>query len=370
MLLSLLGGDYTTTQSDISLPEYDSFIFDLSNDQFIPTDRSDFTHKEFGDEPGHIISPPEYDCFYFRGSPNSGELISSLNSEIRENLSSTTCVNLPVEDDYSPLLAYVVWIFLAYLTLVLAKRFHYNQVYPPQEVVEQSRMSRYYPSKDKENITGRRSQVRDLDSEEKFKTSTLGEIVSLEKSNKNVVGLRILTSIQSKHITENKSFLTDYQEIDGGFVAFGGSPKRGKIRTGKLDFEDVYFVNELKFNLSSVSQMRFDLFICKGSKGNIKTGKLDFDDVYFVKELKFNLFSVSQMCDKKNSVLFIDAECVVLSFDYTLPDENLVLLTVPREYNMYNVDLKNVVLSGGLTCLFSKATLDEYNLWHRRLGHI
>ncbi|GJR63927.1 hypothetical protein Tco_0009992 [Tanacetum coccineum] len=28
-----------------------------------------------------------------------------------------------------------------------------------------------------------------------------------------------------KHMTENKSFLTDYQEIDGGFVAFGGSTK-------------------------------------------------------------------------------------------------------------------------------------------------
>nr|GEY89628.1 hypothetical protein [Tanacetum cinerariifolium] len=79
----------TTTQSDISLPEYDSFIFDLSNDQFPPTDRSDFTHEEFGDE---LTSPPEYDCFYFRNLPD------------------------PVEDDYSPLLAYVVWIFLAHLT--------------------------------------------------------------------------------------------------------------------------------------------------------------------------------------------------------------------------------------------------------------
>nr|GEW28342.1 hypothetical protein [Tanacetum cinerariifolium] len=46
----------------------------------------------------------------------------------------------------------------------------------------------------------RKSQVRDLDSGERFKTSTLGEIVSLEKSNKNVVGLRILTSIQSKSV--------------------------------------------------------------------------------------------------------------------------------------------------------------------------
>nr|GEX45560.1 hypothetical protein [Tanacetum cinerariifolium] len=106
--LEEISSSSTTTHSDISLPEYDSFIFDLSNDQFPPTDRSAFTHEEFGDEPAHIISPPEYDCFYFRDLPNSGELISSLNFGIRENLSSTTCVNLPVEDDYSPLLAYVV----------------------------------------------------------------------------------------------------------------------------------------------------------------------------------------------------------------------------------------------------------------------
>nr|GEW51932.1 hypothetical protein [Tanacetum cinerariifolium] len=92
----------TTTQSDISLSEYDSFIFDL-------------THKEFADELAHIISPPEYDCFYFWNLPDPGELMSVLNFGIRENL-STTCVNLPVEDGYSPLLAYVVWIFLAYLT--------------------------------------------------------------------------------------------------------------------------------------------------------------------------------------------------------------------------------------------------------------
>nr|GEV00269.1 hypothetical protein [Tanacetum cinerariifolium] len=106
----------TTTHSDISLSEYDSFIFDLSKDHFPPTNRSDFTHEEFSDELAHIISPPVYDCFYFRNSPDSGELISILNFGIHENLSSTTCVNLPVKDDYSPLLTYVVWIFLAYLT--------------------------------------------------------------------------------------------------------------------------------------------------------------------------------------------------------------------------------------------------------------
>nr|GFB06818.1 putative ribonuclease H-like domain-containing protein [Tanacetum cinerariifolium] len=37
---------------------------------------------------------------------------------------------------------------------------------------------------------------------------------------------------------------------------------------------------------------------------------------------------------------------------------------------MYNVNLKNIVPSGDLTFLFTKATLDESNLWHRRLGHV
>nr|GFD47772.1 hypothetical protein [Tanacetum cinerariifolium] len=92
----------TTTHSDISLSEYDSFIFDL-------------THEEFVDELAHIISSPEYDCFYFKDLPDPGELMSVLNSGVRENL-STPLVNLPIEDDHSPLLAYVVWIFVAYLT--------------------------------------------------------------------------------------------------------------------------------------------------------------------------------------------------------------------------------------------------------------
>ncbi|GKD15299.1 ribonuclease H-like domain-containing protein [Tanacetum coccineum] len=147
---------------------------------------------------------------------------------------------------------------------------------------------------------------------------------------------RVIDSGCSRHMTGNESYLSDYKEIDGGFVAFGGNSKGGKI-TGK---------------------------------GKIRTGKLDFKDVYFVKELKFNLFSVLQMCDKKNNVLFTDTECVVLSSDFKLTDENHVLLKVPRKNNMYSVDLRNVVPQGGLTCLFAKDILDESNLWHRRLGHI
>nr|GEW32534.1 hypothetical protein [Tanacetum cinerariifolium] len=77
-----------------------------------------------------------------------------------------------------------------------------------------------------------------------------------------------------------------------------------------------------------------------------------------------------KMCDKKNNVLFTDTEYLVLSSDFKLPDESQVLLRVPRENNVYNVNLKNIIPSGDLTCLFAKATLDKSNLWHRRLGHV
>nr|GEW26077.1 hypothetical protein [Tanacetum cinerariifolium] len=86
-LLNISSGS-PTTQSDISLSEYGSF---------------DLTHKEFTNKLTRIISPPEYDCFYFWNLPDPGELMSILNSEICENL-STTRVNLPIEDDHSPLL--------------------------------------------------------------------------------------------------------------------------------------------------------------------------------------------------------------------------------------------------------------------------
>ncbi|GKC18226.1 putative ribonuclease H-like domain-containing protein, partial [Tanacetum coccineum] len=138
------------------------------------------------------------------------------------------------------------------------------------------------------------------------------------------------------HMTGNMSYLSDFKEFDGGYVTFGGGAKGERI-TGK---------------------------------GTLKTSKLDFEDVYFVKELQFNLFSVSQMCDKKNSVLFTDTACFVLSPDFKLPDESQVLLKVPRKNNMYSVDMKNIVPKESLTCLVAKATLDESMLWHRRLGHI
>ncbi|GJU40237.1 hypothetical protein Tco_1193194 [Tanacetum coccineum] len=134
----------------------------------------------------------------------------------------------------------------------------------------------------------------------------------------------------SRHKTGNMSYLSDFKEFDGGYVTFRGGAKGGRI-TGK---------------------------------GTLKTSKLDFEDVYFVKELQFNLFSVSQMCEKKNNVLFTDTGCFVLSPDFKLANESQVLLKVPRKKNMYSVDINNSVPKESLTCLIAKATCYPTNLIH------
>ncbi|GJS49517.1 ribonuclease H-like domain-containing protein [Tanacetum coccineum] len=125
--------------------------------------------------------------------------------------------------------------------------------------------------------------------------------------------LNVVDSGCSSHMTGNKAYLSDYEDYNGGFVAFRSDPKGGKI-TGK---------------------------------GKIKTANLDFDDVYFVDELKFNLFSISQMCDKKNNVLFTKTKCLILSPSFKLLDESQVVLRAPRKDDVYSLVLKNIIPSGG-----------------------
>nr|GEV42180.1 ribonuclease H-like domain-containing protein [Tanacetum cinerariifolium] len=142
----------------------------------------------------------------------------------------------------------------------------------------------------------------------------------------------IVDSGCSRHMKGNKAYLIDYQDINGGLVDFGGT--KDQI-TGKV---------------------------------KIKAGMLNFEDVYFVKEIQhFNLFFMSQMCDKKNKFLFTDTECLVLSPYFKLPNENQVLLRVPRQHNIYSFNLENNVPSGSLACLIAKATIDESTKWHRRM---
>ncbi|GJT53229.1 putative ribonuclease H-like domain-containing protein [Tanacetum coccineum] len=81
-------------------------------------------------------------------------------------------------------------------------------------------------------------------------------------------------------------------------------------------------------------------------KGTIRTSKLNFENVYYVEELQnFNLFSISQICDKKNKVLFTDKECLVLTKEFQLPEDNI-------------------------TCLLAKASSEESTKWHIRMAHV
>nr|GEZ12892.1 hypothetical protein [Tanacetum cinerariifolium] len=138
----------------------------------------------------------------------------------------------------------------------------------------------------------------------------------------------------SRHMTGNISYLFYYEPFDEGYVSFS---QGGCKITGK---------------------------------GTIKTGKLEFKNVYFVKELKYNLFSVSQICDNKNNVLFTNSECIMLERDFKLLDDANVLLRTPRQHNMYSIDLNNIVPHKDLTCIVATASTDEGMLWHRRLGHL
>nr|GFA03647.1 ribonuclease H-like domain-containing protein [Tanacetum cinerariifolium] len=162
---------------------------------------------------------------------------------------------------------------------------------------------------------------------EEYKLDSDNDSVSNDDPHRALKDKEVVDSGCSRHMTGNKSHLADYQEVKGGSVAFGGSNRRitdkGKIKTGKLDFEDVYYVEELKY---------------------------------------YNLFSVSQMCDKKNKVLFTDTDCLVLSPDFKLPDENQVLLKIPRQHIMYSFNLKNIDPFRDLACLFTKASIDESNV--------
>ncbi|GJT57431.1 ribonuclease H-like domain-containing protein [Tanacetum coccineum] len=105
--------------------QYDSFILDLAINPFPPADRSDFYHEQFADELAHIISPPEYDCFYFKNEPELGEFTMDVVGDIfptrepRVHVPNVLPTHLTLHLDFilsnDSLFAYVVWIFLPFL---------------------------------------------------------------------------------------------------------------------------------------------------------------------------------------------------------------------------------------------------------------
>nr|GFA49039.1 ribonuclease H-like domain-containing protein [Tanacetum cinerariifolium] len=98
-----------------------------------------------------------------------------------------------------------------------------------------------------------------------------------------------------------------------------------------------------------------------------------------IKKIKFVKTTKEKVKKETNAILLImkimrvdlfPLEMVKVEFLEKLLDESQVLQIIQRKDNVYSVDLKSVVPTGGLTYLFAKAIVDESNLWHRRLGYI
>nr|GEV98308.1 putative ribonuclease H-like domain-containing protein [Tanacetum cinerariifolium] len=145
----------------------------------------------------------------------------------------------------------------------------------------------------------------------------------------------IVDSGCSRSMTGNKEKLDDFVQVKGGTVTCGGGD--GKI-TGK---------------------------------GTIRTSKLNFENVYYLEELQhFNLFFVSQICDKKNKVLFTNDECLVLTKEFTLPDESHVVLRILRRHDLYTFNLSDIQPEQHINFLLAKASLEESTKWHKRMAHV
>ncbi|KAK9071753.1 hypothetical protein SSX86_008182 [Deinandra increscens subsp. villosa] len=151
--------------------------------------------------------------------------------------------------------------------------------------------------------------------------------------NKGQQSLWVVDSGCTCHMTGNKHVLENPKNINGGPVAFGSA--KGHIT----------------------------------AQGAVSNGKLTFDKVNFVDTLNFNLLSVSQMCDKNLNLMFTEREAIVLKPGVNIPEE-LVLLRAPRREGLYILDLSAATPASGIACFISKASVDESDLWHRRLCHV
>ncbi|GKA04650.1 hypothetical protein Tco_0683770 [Tanacetum coccineum] len=63
-----------------------------------------------------------------------------------------------------------------------------------------------------------------------------------------------------RHMTGNMSYLTDYEEIDGGYVAFGGNPKGGNI-TGKEAVNTACYVQNRVLVVKPHNKTPYELFL-------------------------------------------------------------------------------------------------------------
>ena len=108
--------------------------------------------------------------------------------------------------------------------------------------------------------------------------------------------------------------------------------------------------------------------------GTVSSGRIQFDKVNLVDNLKFNLLSVSQMCEKGYSSYFTKHACRIISPEGQMLIDKIIedhtLLIAKRSGNVYVVDIEKDKVLNNTACFISKASTSETDLWHRRLGHL
>ncbi|GJU34342.1 retrovirus-related pol polyprotein from transposon TNT 1-94 [Tanacetum coccineum] len=110
----------------------------------------------------------------------------------------------------------------------------------------------------------------------------------------------VINSRFSRHMTGNKSYLSDYEEIDGGFVAFGGDLKGGKI-TGK-DTECVVLYLDFKLldeNHVLLRVPRKDNMYSVDLKNIVPPGDLKVKVIRCNNGTKFKNKVMNQFCEMK-----------------------------------------------------------------------
>ena len=101
-------------------------------------------------------------------------------------------------------------------------------------------------------------------------------------------------------------------------------------------------------------------------KGKIKITPSTFvEDVLFVEKLKHNLLSISQLCDVGFNIIFKTSMCIVID-----PLDSSSKFIGHRLGNIYVIDLDDLALTSGtsLVAIYEKSKKSSL-LWQRRLGH-
>nr|KAJ0202156.1 hypothetical protein LSAT_V11C600323170 [Lactuca sativa] len=134
----------------------------------------------------------------------------------------------------------------------------------------------------------------------------------------------------SKHMTGNRNYLRDFKPIQTN--------------------QDGTFGNNMKAKIKGY--------------GNITNGNFTIKKVAFVDDLKHNLISVSQLCDNNLEDLFTKQRSLIM--DAKTKD---VIVDSDRAGNMYPLDM-DLIYGKPDIYLLSKAPADISWLWHRHLSHL